>query len=177
MILPLFVFVNVAVNDAPDSIVLQNRPVCDSPFTVKALFTVFSNDISAFVSVSIVPISPPIFASETPSFGSLSTILHVNLLSLLPFFSFSARSGFSEDDSEEIMNGMVLLKAASVERLLNNALDVVIEYCDADVFLSNVNVPLYGFVSSPSPRNSYVLPSISTDFVTFQPTVVIKLMV
>ena len=75
------------------------------------------------------------------------------------------------------MNGMVLLKVASVERLLNNALDVVIEYCDADVFLSNVNVPLYGFVSSPSPRNSYILPAISTDFVTFQPTVVIKLMV
>ena len=120
LILPAFAaVVKVAFRAAPDSIVLQNKPVWLSPLTFRSFVNWFSKVILALVPAFIVPIRPPIAASLILSeFKSLSTIFAFKF-SVPPSVAairLSARSGlFVEEAVSEIPNGIVPDNIAFVE--------------------------------------------------------------
>ena len=119
LILPADVFLNSAIRAAPDSIVLQNKPVWLSPLTFKSFVNWFSKVISALVPALIVPIRPPIAASLILSeFKSLSTIFAFKVAapSSVDAIRLSARSGFFVEEAvSEIPNGIVPDNVAFVE--------------------------------------------------------------
>ena len=95
------------------------------------------------MSASIVPINPPMTASDILSeFKFLSTMDAFKVALPVSDFSFSAKSGFViADVLSEMLNGIVSANSAFVESALNTAFDVIIEYRFADVLVSNLNPP------------------------------------
>ena len=141
LILPADVFLNSAVRDVFCSIVLQNKPVWLSPLTFKSFVNWFSKVISALVPDFIVPIRPPTAAVVILSaFRFRSTIFAFKVAS--PPARISARSGFFVEEAvSEKPKGIVVSSFAFEESTLNNALDVIMEYCSAAVLASRPKVP------------------------------------